>query len=59
VQNTLLTGAHGIRYCQLDDQIRLMGLQQNIAEWKVKEASLPAGKMPASIQLSDTGIERN
>jgi hypothetical protein len=57
VQNTWLSGAHEIRYCRIGDQIKLMGVQQNIAEWKVKEASLPIGKMPASIELSDTGID--
>jgi hypothetical protein len=57
VENTLLTGADGIRYCKIDDQIRLMGLKAHIAEWKIKGASLPVGNMPASIELTDIGIE--
>ena len=56
VENTLLTGADGIRYCKIDDQIRLMGLKVHVAEWKVKGASLPVGKMPAFIELTDIGI---
>jgi len=57
VHDTLLLGANQIRYCLIDNKIELLGLERHIAEWKVKEANLPSGQMPKSIQLTDTEIE--